>query len=202
MKLSEVKRVKTALQDYTIDELESFKKMVIDTAIAERPVDGGECQLLVTSGGHYVLLKDDELVGWVKLGARIVAGKSYATVLMTFVVPKFRATKLVALLLLAVRQEVDGKLLVDGDLFPDGLKLIIALTKRKIARAYLLNKGTGARTDLSASKLDDDHAVVLESSHALWSDHSISSIPHIYSSYLFEDGAPGFTVKHFRYLKT
>jgi hypothetical protein len=135
-----------------------------------------------------------------KLEPALVDQHQVMSIKMIYVVPAARSTKAVPLLLFAVRQEVDTPLAVDGSLFSDGLKLIDALVRRKMATVVTVNKLSGAAEPFDATKLNSDHLVILESSAPLWTDLSICRIPHIYSPLFDECLSEGVFIKQLKYI--
>jgi hypothetical protein len=202
MRLAEINPQEVPMGEYSAEELQSFDEMVRNNAIVERPLDGGKRRLVVTANGHYVLYDGDALVGWVKLHPAQLGDLGVMDVKMIYVVPQSRNTRSVPLLLFAVRQEIGEPISVDGDVFPDGMRLLDALIKRRAVRVKMYSRDSGDMLAFDPQRLNADHLVILESSNPLWSDHSICDTPHIFSANMFEDAScGGQTVKQLHFIR-
>lgn len=192
MKLREIHHVggtfSEVVSDYTDEQIEQMRQSLISTKKESFPLEGGKYTLLVTSD-TFALFREEKLLGWVKLDEVTVDGKDYHEVVLFYLVKEARMTRALPVLLFAVRHYLDGKILVDGEIFSGGLALLRGLIKRKAVSARILNTITGDFSELGDEIPNEDHlAVVLESSHYPWQDYTIDKrTPKIYSPLLFEE---------------
>lgn len=202
MKLCEIVHL-GRMEDYTVAELEGVRQKILDTAEREYPLEKGEYRLVVSGTGHYALFNGEQLVGWIKLSAADITGRSVLVVVNTYIIPERRGTRDVPLLLFAVRQHTSpAPLLVDGALFQDGLELLNALIRRGVVKATVVSTDTGDTRQYEPSvNLQPADAIVLERAPALWADMSIvEHIPHIQTLPLLEER--GVWIKSFRFIKS
>lgn len=140
------------------------------------------------------LVKNDSIIGWVELAPKTVNDVEYMSVFGIYIVPKYRKTKALFILLNTVKHVIKQPIIVDGPVFQDGVELLNALSTRpEYATASFLDKRTGDKTPYSANKIppvdiESNYAVVLE---------SCVGIPLEWDSHL--PGSPG-TMMYFQHL--
>lgn len=200
MTLDEIYHAPEKMPDYSDADLEAFKQQVLNTIAREFPLSSNYT-LVVTRGGHHVLFRGADLVGWVKLQQKEVLGRTYQAVVMIYILPEFRLSRALSRLLTAVRHEVQAPVLVDVGLYPDGAQLLLGLIKRGKVHASVLHPD-GALTPIDDELPRDDHtAIVLERVSAPWYDYSIlDTAPHNMVIDLFEEDA-SFTATTYRFQK-
>lgn len=129
--------------------------------------EGGQFALL-KKDSHYFIKKNDKLVGWLKLGSTTVGAHKYYTFDSVYILPEYRRTRALVLLLYGVKELLNTPIIVDGPLFADGEDLLNTAARRGRFRFSIVDKKTGEKTPYDASKLTADDSlnyVVIESTH-------------------------------------
>ena len=133
-------------------------------------LEGGKFKLVVKKNADastYAIKRttDDTILGWVIVDLKTNKyGTQCYPLVMIFVVPTFRGTPVVLMLINALREMLDAPLYVDGAIFAAGQKLFSAVIKRNMVKASTVNKQTGEVTPYADGDLthSDDNAFIFE----------------------------------------
>jgi hypothetical protein len=105
------------------------------------------------------------IVGWVLLGkVTKVYGREMYPLVNIQILPKYRHTSAIMVLVNAVRELTEYPIYVDNAVFTGGQQLLLSLQKHGLANVLTMNKQTGDLTPYKVGDLthDDSHAIVLE----------------------------------------
>jgi hypothetical protein len=115
----------------------------------------------------YVLIKNDEAIGWLELGStEKIKQKRYDTIKIIYVLPEFRNTFAVGAFLIALKKNLQNPLILGSDsyggvLFKDGLTLVKKMHKGSIFDVRLLNLKTGEISDF-IERTAKDETIIFE----------------------------------------
>lgn len=138
------------------------------------PIEGGKFELL-QKGSSYGLLRtrDQRVLGWVLLGKPISRNYRFMYPLINIqVLPEFRNTVAVLVLINAVRMVIQHPVYIDNPVFAGGESLLNAIAKRaNLPDVYIVNKQTGEKTMYRAGMLTqpEDVGVLFNRTHLVYS---------------------------------
>lgn len=101
----------------------------------------------------YVLVKNDEAIGWLELDIGVVIKrKKYLPIKIIYVLPEFRNSFAVGAFLIAIKKNLNYPLILGSDsyggvLFKDGLSLVKKMHKGSIFNVRLLDLKSGEISD-------------------------------------------------------
>ena len=120
---------------------------------------------LVRKGQWYSLVKNDLLIGCVKLVNEKLTtiNKTYSNVAAIYIVPEYRKTSAIKWLLFAIKEYSEFPVMVDGSVFDDGISLLLSIIKHQQFNVKVLDKTTGAITPFVSLINDRNSCYLLES---------------------------------------
>jgi hypothetical protein len=167
--LAEMAMLGATHPEFTDDQVHQAVQW-LSTGSIERPVEGGKF-LLLQKGNSYALkrARDDQILGWVLLDSpTTIAGVRGYPLVNIQILPQYRNSIAVMVLINSVREVVDLPVIVDNTVFTGGQQLLNAIAKRPTAlpSIFTLNKRTQEKRpyDPADMVIDRDTAFVLEQS--------------------------------------
>ena len=134
----------TEYNSYAIAHVAEY---ILSAAKAKIPLENNAYKLVETLNGTFGLFKEDELLGWVKLGYRTINNTNYRDLEIAYIIQSARKTRAFLILINAIKQVVNLPILIDGAVFDDGVKAISALHKRENFKVNLIDLNTGELSD-------------------------------------------------------
>lgn len=150
--------------EFTTDQISQATSYLADGKTI--PVEGGKFTLVIKDV-YYALKRtdSDQLVGWVVTKPPItIHGLTVVPVDNIQIIPQYRNTTAVLILINAIREVINHPVWIDGPIFHDGQQLLNALQKRNLATMTMIDKSTGTSVpfDPSLITLDDKYGIMLE----------------------------------------
>lgn len=113
----------------------------------------------------YSLVKDNQVVGILKLDSKSYFNKNYTEVELVYVTQKYKRSPAIRWMLYAVREITNNPLLIDGVVFTGGKRIIDFVEKNKLFKLSILNTTNGNTMPYDSSVNDIDLAIVLETAN-------------------------------------
>jgi hypothetical protein len=156
--------------EFPQEQVDGFAKWIQDGSVAH-PVEGGKFKVLQKEFAFALFrARDEALLGWVLLDAeKTEYGISAYPLKNIQILPKYRNTAAIVVLINAMRLILNRPVLIDNPIFSGGQSLLKAIIARPdtMPRVKTINKRTGEVKQYTDMDLvyDDTIAVLLEQLH-------------------------------------
>lgn len=169
MKLSEIRLTGSNYTEYSEEEISTFTKYFAALPTFKKLPHNLEVKKDGDVNPFFVLMRDDELIGWMKFKETEIVGKKYHALEIIYTQPKFRKTAASAYLILHMK-DLSKLPIVLGDqyqqggvLFRDGEDLLRALMKRpQLFDISVMDLRSGKQQALTTLKTDKNATIVIE----------------------------------------
>lgn len=155
--------------EFTSDQIIQATKYLQDGRMI--PIEGGKFTLVIKDV-YYALNRTDtdEIVGWTVIKPPITVYNTTVCPMDNIqVLPQYRNTSVILVLINAVREVVKHPVWIDGPVFQGGQQLLNALQKRQLAKMFMIDKTNGdiLPFDQSLLSLEDKYGIMLDHSVGL-----------------------------------